>query len=225
MAFGSQQPAQGGSPAGAERWESRTITIVDGQEKSTKAGKVYWRVKDSNGKWYSVWNEATKVRLEMAASTQEAVPVAVQITPGNAGGNPFYTIAGTDAAVEGLVAEGAAKAIASVQPGGKNSEFGKRMHPDESLRIMLMNVKTSAVEMAIWTGDERPEKVTKEQWLYAKIPEYMTFLSGLVKMPLTPTPEAAPTPTPAPAPTGFGAPPMAPTPSDEPPIDDPDIPF
>jgi len=200
MAFGGQQEAAT-AVAGREHWELRQCKFLEAQDKQTKAGKPYWRIRDERG-WYSVWDSAIYASIEIAANAGETIPCAVQIKPGNNGGSPFYTIAGVNAAAAGIVEEGKIKAAASYAPGGRNSEFGKRMHPDESLRVMLMNSSTKAVDMAIATLDDRPSDVTRDQWIYAKVPEYMNFINQLIKMPITPTPQEAPAPE-APEPSGF----------------------
>lgn len=195
--FGSgqqQQQQQGGTGEDVERWEIRTLTIVDGDEKQTGAGKVYWRVKDSTGKWYSVWETTVKIRLETAAENSEAVKCAVQITPGKNGGKPFYTIAGTDAAADELAKQGSAKAVASRAPGGKNSEFNRRMHPDDVVRVTTLANIERAIQVVDMIMPDKPEAISCEQFTKAKTMEWLNFFNELVKMPLTPTPEPASTP-------------------------------
>lgn len=193
MGFGTpqaQSQGNGGGGGGGERFEARSVTIVSGDEKTTGGGKVYWRVKDSAGKWYSVWDQAIKIRLETAAESSEAVPVAVKISPNPQGGNPFYNIVATDGAVESAIAEGGAKAQAASAPGGKNSEFGKRMHPDDALRVTRLALMGRALTMIDITKDDRPEGVTIEQFAKGKLVEYMTFMSSIIKAHTTPTPDA-----------------------------------
>ena len=191
MPFGAPQQAAPAASGGI-RWDLRTISVAEGQEKKTTAGKVYWRIKDTNGFWYSCWDATIKANLEIAAENNDSIPVAVKISPGKDGGKPFYNIEGTGESAAQIVEDGKATAAVSAAPGGRNSEFGKRMHPDESLRIGLMNSSTKAVDMAIATLEDRPKEVTREQWIYAKIPEYMNFINSLINMPLTPTPDAEP---------------------------------
>ena len=113
MAFGpAPQQQQGGD---GERYESRNLTIVSGEEKTTSTGKLYWRVKDSDGKFYTVWESVVKINLEMAAGKGESILCAVKVE--KKGDKTFYNITGTGAAAEDLVAAGTAKAQAASQPG------------------------------------------------------------------------------------------------------------
>lgn len=207
-------PAAGGG--GGERWELRTLSFVEDQEKTTGAGKVYWRVKDSNGKWYSVWEASIKATID--ATYPGTLPCAIQIKPGRDGGNPFYTIAGVGASAEAMVKEGSVKAAASEAPGGRNSAFGKRMHPDDALRVTNLACQERAIQMVALTIMDKPETVTYETYVKAKVVEYTNFLSSLINQPLTPTPQ-----TPAPIPGDPGPDPTMPAAEDT--ESDADIPF
>lgn len=222
MAFGAAQPAaQAGGDS--ETYEKRSLVIVDGEEKATKTGKVYWRVKDSNGKFYSVWEEHIKLNLEQAAEKSESIDCAVQVQR-KADGKIFYSITGTGAAAEGLVAAGAQKAAAASAPGGKYSEFGKRMHPDDALRVTHLAVMERALHFIDIIIDDRAETMTREQFAKGKLMSIMNFMSQIVDMPKTLTPDSpAPKTEEAPATkaaagfgSGFGA---------QPEEDDSDIPF
>lgn len=187
----AQQQADTGG-GGGDRFEERNVVIVQGDEKKTGSGKVYWRVKDSSNKWYSVWEPATKIRLETAADNAEAVRVAVKISPGNDPNRPFYTIIATDNAVDAALAEGKTRATQADQPGGRGSQFGKRMHPDDALRVTNLAVIERALHMAELTLVDKPDEMKNEQWVKGKMLEYMQFLNGLLKMPNTPTPATPP---------------------------------
>lgn len=189
--FGQAATAQPEGESG-ERYEQRTLVIVEGDEKKTSTNKVYWRVKDANNKWYSVWDEAIKIRLETAADSGEPVKCAIQIKPGNDPKRPFYTITGTDAAADGLVEAGNVKATQAAQPGGRNSVFGKRMHPDDALRVTNLACQERAIQMVALTIADKPEGVTYETFVKAKTLEYVNFLSSLLAQPLTPTPVTKP---------------------------------
>lgn len=187
--FGS--PQQAAQQQGGDRFEERTIVIVEGDEKQTGKGKVYWRVKDANNHWYSVWDTAIKIRLETAADNQEAVRVAVKISPpSTSGSKPFYSIIATDNAVETALAEGASKAAVAEQPGGKNSAFNKRMHPDDALRVTNLACQERAIQMAALTIIDKPDTITAEQWVKGKLIDYVSFLSSFLRQPLTLTPES-----------------------------------
>lgn len=207
--FGAQPQPQA-QPAG-DRFEERNIVIVEGDEKPTRSGKVYWRVKDSNNYWYSVWEPALKIRLETAADNQEAVRVAVKISPGNDPKRPFYTIVATDNAVDAAMAEGKVRATQADQPGGRGSQWQKRMHPDDALRVTNLAQIERSLHMAELTLPDKPEEMKNEQWVKGKMLEYMSFLNGLLKMPMTPTPASQ------------GPGPIGDNPDDEP--TDNDIPF
>lgn len=114
----------------------------------------------------------------------------MQIKPGNDGGKPFYTIAGVNAAAEDMVKEGSIKAAASHAPGGRNSEFGRRMHPDDALRVTNLASMERALHMVSLTIMDKPEGSSYETFVKAKTLEYMNFLNSLLKQPLTPTPQA-----------------------------------
>lgn len=222
MAFGEPAPQQqSAGAASGERWELRNLTILEGQPKQTSKGKVYWRVKDQKNFWYSVWEDAVKITLETAQESGQPIDCAVQIKPGRDGGNPFYTIVVAGAAAAQVVEQGSAKAAASTAPGGKNSEFQRRMHPDDALRVTYLNLFQHAERMAEFTADERPEGTSKEQWLKAKMPEYANFLAALVKMPKT-MPDA---PAETPAPTEEKPAPASPPPVEDYPYTDDDIPL
>jgi len=184
MAFGAAQPAGGDG----ERFEARTLTIVDGEEKVTTTGKVYWRVKDSTGKYYTVWEAPVKITLEIAAGKGEAIPCAVKVESKQ--GKTYYSITGTGAAAEGLVAAGAARAQAASQPGGKNSEFGRRMHPDDALRVTHLAVMERALHFIDIIAEDRPPEMSREQFAKGKLLSVMQFLDRIVDMPKTMTPDA-----------------------------------
>ena len=184
MAFGAAQPAGGDG----ERFEARTLTIVDGEEKVTTGGKVYWRVKDSTGKYYTVWEAPVKITLEIAAGKGEAIPCAVKVESKQ--GKTYYSITGAGAAAEGLVAAGAARAQAASQPGGKNSEFGRRMHPDDALRVTHLAHEDRTLQFISLIIDDRPEGMTREQFAKGKFMGIMQFLAGITNQPKTPTPDA-----------------------------------
>jgi hypothetical protein len=219
MAFGAAQPAGEDS----ERYESRNLTIVSGEEKSTQTGKVYWRVKDSANKYYSVWDETVKINLETAAGKNESIACAVQIQT-KADGKTFYSITGTGAAAEGLVQAGAAKAQAATKPGGKYSEYGKRMHPDDALRVTnLALIERALHHIEIIIQHDCPEGMPYDQFVKGKLMPTMQFMNGVIDLPKTLTPDA-PLPKAEEAPAtqqaaGFGP---APDPSYG---DDSDIPF
>ena len=184
MAFGAAQPTGGDG----ERFEARTLTIVDGEEKVTTGGKVYWRVKDSTGKYYTVWDSPVKITLEIAAGKGEAIPCAVKVESKQ--GKTYYSITGAGAAAEGLVAAGAARAQAASQPGGKNSEFGRRMHPDDALRVTHLAHEDRTLQFISLIIDDRPEGMTREQFAKGKFMGIMQFLAGITNQPKTPTPDA-----------------------------------
>ena len=187
--FGAPQPQQQ-ADAGGERFEERNVVIIEGDEKQTQKGKVYWRVKDSNNHWYSVWEAAVKIRLETAADNQEAVRVAVKITPPSTPGKqPFYTIVATDNAVDSALTEGASRAVANTAPGGKNSAFNRRMHPDDALRVTNLACQERAIQMVALTIVDKPDAITAEQWVKGKLIDYVSFLSSLLAQPLTLQPE------------------------------------
>ena len=188
MAFGQQQApaAAGGS---AENWELRTLTFTESQDKTTQAGKVFWRVKDTNSFWYSVWEPAVYASIEIAAGNNEAIPCAVQIKPGRNGGKPFYTIAGVNAAAESMVAEGKTKVSFSMAPGGRGSEFGKRMHPDDAIRVTMLASLERANQMVAMTLADKPEGVSYETFVKGKVFEYANWINAMVTTPLTPTPK------------------------------------
>jgi len=213
--FGSK-PAETQSSGGeaGERWELRHLTIEEGQPQTSKNGKLYWRVRDSSNYWYSVWTPALKATLETAADSGTPIDCAVQIKPGNAGGKPFYTIQGAGASAAAIVEEGKVKAHATAAPGGRGSEFGRRMHPDDALRVTMLATLERAIQMVAMTLADKPEKTSYETWVKSKTVEYNNFLMGLVKMPLTPTPETAPSPETPPPLTDADVP-----------TDDEDIPF
>ena len=220
MAFGTAQPAGGDG----ERYEARTLTIVDGEEKTTQNGKVYWRVKDSTGKYYTVWEAPVKITLEIAAGKGEAIPCAVKVESKQ--GKTYYSITGAGAAAEGLVAAGAARAQAASQPGGKNSEFGRRMHPDDALRVTHLAHEDRTLQFISLIIDDRPEGMTREQFAKGKFMGIMQFLAGITNQPKTPTPDA-PLPKTEEAPAtqqaaGFATPGPDPTYGED---DDSDIPF
>jgi hypothetical protein len=186
MAFGpAPQQQQGGD---GERYESRNLTIVSGEEKTTSTGKLYWRVKDSDGKFYTVWESVTKINLEMAAGKGESILCAVKVE--KKGDKTFYNITGTGAAAEGLVAAGTAKAQAASQPGGKFSEFGRRMHPDDALRVTHLAVMERALHFIDIIADDRPEDMSRELFAKGKLLSIMQFLDRIVDMPKTITPDA-----------------------------------
>ena len=228
MAFGPAQPAaqQGGD---SESYEKRTLVIVEGEERATKNGKVYWRVKDSAGKFYSVWETVVKLNLEMAAGKSESIDCAVRVEH-KADGKTFYTITGTGAAAEGLVTAGAAKAQASSQPGGKFSEFGRHMHPDDALRVTNLALIERALHMIeICVIHDCPEGMSHEQFVKGKLMPTMQFMNGVIDLPKTVTPDApAPKAEEAPATqaaAGFGGGFGGPTPESVQADDEDSIPF
>ena len=228
MSFGPAQPAaqQGGD---SENYEKRTLVIVGGEEKATKAGKVYWRVKDSAGKFYSVWESVVKINLEMAADKGESIDCAVRVEH-KADGKTFYTITGTGAAAEGLVTAGTAKTQAASQPGGKFSEFGRRMHPDDALRVTHLAVMERALHFIDIIADDRPEDMSRELFAKGKLLSIMQFLDRIVDMPKSVTPDA-PLPKAEEAPatqaaaSGFAGGFSGPTPESVQADDDDSIPF
>lgn len=186
MAFGAEKQ-QGGAGNG-ERFESRTLSITEGEERTTQSGNVYWRVKDSNNKYYSVWEEAVKINLEMAADKGETIVCAVKIE--NKGDKTFYSITGTGAAAEGMVQAGTQKASAAGKPGGKYSEYGKRMHPDDALRVTHLAHEDRTIQFIGLIIDDRPEGMSREQFAKGKFMPIMQFLAGITNMPKTATPDA-----------------------------------
>ena len=217
MAFGAGQQTQ--QADGDERWEKRDLVIVEGTEQTTKSGKVYWRVKDNQNHWYSVWEAATKVALEVAVTNATPIPCAVQIKPGNPGKPPFYTIVAAGPHAEATVNEGKKKSASSSAPGGRQSEFGRRMHPDDALRVTMLATLDRAISMVQMTLADKPEKTSYETFVKAKVVEYNTFLANLVNAPKTPTPDPSESTD---TPVSNGQPPL---PEYEPAKADEDIPF
>jgi len=194
MAFGKQeQPAQ--QEMQSERYEKRTVTIISGEEKETSNNKIYWRVKDSNGKFYSVWESSVKAELEEAAISGKPILVAVKIEP--KGDKTFYSITATGDLVDPNIQEGVTRAAASRAPGGKQSEFGKRMHPDDAVRVTMLASLERANQMVAMTLADKPEGVSYETYVKAKVFEYANWINQMVTMPKTATP---PSPTPNPEP-------------------------
>lgn len=207
--FGHDAPAQQAqaqtpaTDASGERWELRTVVFADEQEKTSSNNKLYWRVKDTNNKWYSVWEPVVKANID--ANYPNPTPIAVHITPSKTGGNPFYTIEAAGPGAEEIVKEGAGKVRASAAPGGKNSPFNRRMHPDDALRVTNLACQERAIQMVALTIADKPETITYEQYVKAKLVEYTNFLSSLINQPLTETPQV-----PEPLPTGDPGPEPAP---------------
>ena len=217
MAFEEQgAPVQQADSAG-ERWELRNCLFTASQPKTSKNGKEYKRVKDSNSFWYSVWSDSVYQSIAIAAKAEQMIPCAVQIKPGTGGGKPFYTIQGVNAVAEGLVAEGNAKSTVSEAPGGRNSEYGKRTHPVDAQRMSMAASIDRAISCVALFVDERPEGSTKQEFIRAKVFEWANMINDAISKPSAPaTQDTAPPPVPVAA--GFPVEPEATE-------DDSDIPF
>ena len=219
MAFGQSTPQDNGEKQ--ITYERRDLVFVGQEDKQTRSGKVYWRVKDNVGKgrYYSVWNADLLARLQdLQGSDQTPVPCVVKVEKD--GASTFYAITDCGIAAEQVVAAANAQQQTALAPGGKNSEFGKRMHPDDALRVTNLALEGRAIQFIEMIIDDRPEGMTREQYAKGKLMGTMQFLGELITMPRTMTPDS-PLPKTEEAPAtkqaaGFGDPPIA---------DDDDIPF
>jgi hypothetical protein len=222
MGFGSSSSNDSG-----EReitFERRDLVFVDQEDKRTSGGKVYWRVKDNVGKgrFYSVWEAELLAQLQdLQGENNTPVPCVVKVEK-LPDGKVFYSITDCGVAAETVAAASNEKQQVSRQPGGRNSEFGKRMHPDDALRVTNLALEGRAMQFIELIIDDRPEGMTREQFAKGKLMPIMQFLGEFIAMPRTMTPDSpAPKTEEAPATkasTGFGA---NPTTTD---FDD-DIPF
>jgi hypothetical protein len=189
MAFGKAQPQQQTSGDKQISYEKRDLVFVDAEEKMTSKGKVYWRVKDNHGKgrFYSVWESDTMAQLEELGDEGAVVPCVVKVE--KTGDSTFYSITAAGANADTIVTASNEQVKATRAPGGKNSEFNKRMHPDDALRVTALAHEERAIQFISMIMDDRPEGMTREQFAKGKFMGIMQFLAGFTDMPKTPTPE------------------------------------
>jgi hypothetical protein len=191
MAFGnSQQQSDSGSGGKSISFERRDLTFQNEQAKKTTNGKPFWRVQDNhgNGRWYSVWEEGL---LETLHSMQEAggtVPCCVKIE--KKADSTFYTITYAGENVDSVVETAKAQEQTNAQPGGKNSEYGKRMHPDDALRVTTLAHEERAIQIISLLMPDKPADVSSEQFIKGKFLGIMNFLAGFTSNPNTVTPDS-----------------------------------
>ena len=209
MGFGGNQSQAGGDKE--ITYERRDLVFVGQEEKTTSSGKLYWRVKDNVGKgrYYSIWEADLLAGLQdFQGENNTPVPCVVKVET-MPDGKIFYGITDYGAAAEAVVAASNEKQQSSRQPGGKNSEFGKRMHPDDALRVTNLALEGRAIQFIDLIVEDRPEGMTREQFAKGKMLPIMQFLGEMITLPRTMTPDSpAPKTEEAPATqaaAGFGA--------------------
>jgi hypothetical protein len=192
MAFG-----QAAAPSGDKEisFERRDLVFVSQEDKVVKtgpnAGKPFWRVKDNVGKgrYYTVWDGDILARMQdLQGENQTPVPCVVKIE--KQGDSTFYSITDCGAAAEQVAAASNQQAQASRQPGGKLSEYGKRMHPDDALRVTNLALIERALHMLEITVEDRAEGMTRELYIKGKLMPTMQFMNGVIDLPKTQTPDA-----------------------------------
>ena len=195
MAFGSPQPQGGGS--GELTYERQDLVFVSQEDKQTQAGKPFWRVKASNGQFYTVWESNVLARMQdLQGANSTPVPCVVELKPNPNSKFPFKTITDCGTAAETVARASNEKAQASKQPGGKLSEFGKRMHPDDALRVTNLALIERALHfLEISIAHDCPEGMSYELYLKGKLMPTMQFLNGVIDLPKTITPDAPATKT------------------------------
>lgn len=186
MAFGNSQ--QNNSSEKVTTYEARQLKFVAEEDKETSTGKTYWRVKDSNGKYYSVWEKNILEQLHAIQGAEGVVPSVVKKE--QIGDKTYYSISAAGPDTEGIAKAGNEQAQASKAPGGRNSEWGKRMHPDDALRVTNLNQISATLAFIDLIIDDRPEGMSREQFAKGKFMPTMEFLRPFIHTSTTLTPDA-----------------------------------
>lgn len=193
MAFGRDaspaQPAQQQGPVEKDiTYEARDLTFVDQEEKKTKSDKLFWRLKDEKGWWYTVWEADLLARIYDLAEVNPIVPCVVKVE--KVGTSTYYGISGCGPDTEGVAKASNVRQQSSKAPGGRNSEFGKRMHPDDALRVTNLALMERSLHLLSIVIEDRLDGQTRMEFVKANFLGAMQFLGGLCELPKTMTPDA-----------------------------------
>jgi hypothetical protein len=188
MGFGGQQQSGGGDGGKTITFEKRVLTFVDEQTKTTSGGKTYWRVQDNigPGHWYSVWEQSLIDTLHEIQDADGAVPCCVKVE--KTGAKTFYGITAAGANVDAIIASSTSQQATSEAPGGRNSQYGKKMDPATEVRVTKLAAIKEGVPLAVACLPDKPADTSAETFLLAKSFQFAEMIARWAQQPLTELP-------------------------------------